>query len=72
MNRDRSEKPRLSDCGLSDPRLSDRGRAREDEKRQRQAAALRDNLRKRKAQSRDRAAGGNLAPDSGESGGGEP
>ncbi len=71
MNRDRSEKSSLSDRSLSDPRLSDpqlsdRGRAREDEKRQRLAAALRDNLRKRKAQSRDRAAEGTLVPDSGE------
>ena len=81
MNRDRSEKTHLSDRGLSDRGLSDRdlsdrglsdrGRAREDEKRQRLAAALRDNLRKRKAQSRDRAAGGNLVPDSGEAGDGE-
>ncbi len=51
MNRDRPE----------NPRLSDRGRARDDEKRQRLAEALRDNLRKRKAQARDRAAGGNAA-----------
>jgi hypothetical protein len=76
MNRDRSEKPSLSDRGLSDPRLSDpqlsdRGRAREDEKRQRLAAALRDNLRKRKAQSRDRAAGGPADPKRGEASGGE-
>ncbi len=61
MNRDRSDKPRPENSRLADPRLSDRGRAREDEKRQRLAAALRDNLRKRKAQSRDRAAGGNGA-----------
>ena len=61
MNRDRSEKPSLSDRGLSDPQLSDRGRVREDEKRQRLAEALRDNLRKRKAQSRDRAADGNAS-----------
>ena len=66
MNRDRPDNPRLSDQGLSDRSLSDRslsdrGRAREDEKRQRLAAALRDNLRKRKAQSRDRAANGNAA-----------
>ena len=61
MNRDRSEKPRVSN----------RGRAREDEKRQRLAEALRDNLRKRKAQSRDRAAGGPTDPKRGEVGGGE-
>ncbi len=61
MNRDRPENPHLSDR-----RLSNRGRAREDEKRQRLAEALRDNLRKRKAQSRDRAAGGPTDPESGE------
>lgn len=35
-------------------RLSTKGRAQLDERRSRQAQALRDNLRKRKAQSRDR------------------
>ena len=76
MNRDRPENHRLSgrrlsDPRLSDPQLSDRGRAREDEKRQRLSEALRDNLRKRKAQSRDRAAGGPTDPKRGEVGGGE-
>ncbi len=71
MNRDCPDNPRLagrrlSDPRLSDPQLSDRGRAREDEKRQRLAEALRDNLRKRKAQLRGRAAG---EPD--QKGGGE-
>ena len=61
MNRDRPENPRLSGG-----RLSDRGRAREDEKRRRLAEALRDNLRKRKVQSRDRAANGPTDPECGE------
>ncbi|WP_282606412.1 hypothetical protein [Pelagibius sp. Alg239-R121] len=38
----------------SHTRLSDKGRAQLDERRSRQAQALRDNLRKRKAQLRER------------------
>ncbi len=45
-----SERPRKP------PRLSEKGRAERDTRRTRLAEALRENLKKRKAQSRDRAA----------------
>ncbi len=45
-----SERPRKP------PRLSEKGRAERDTRRVRLAEALRENLKKRKAQSRDRAA----------------
>ena len=45
-----SEQPRKP------PRLSEKGRAERDTRRTRRAEALRENLKKRKAQSRDRAA----------------
>ncbi len=45
-----SERPRKP------PRLSEKGRAERDTRRTRRAEALRENLKKRKAQSRDRAA----------------
>ena len=66
----------MSNQNSSHTRLSDKGRAQLDERRSRQAQALRDNLRKRKAQLRERsdspagsAAGGGDAPDRGN---GEP
>ncbi len=45
---------RMSKESTSHTRLSDKGRAQLDERRSRQAQALRDNLRKRKAQMRER------------------
>ncbi len=67
---------KMSNQNSSHTRLSDKGRAQLDERRSRQAQALRDNLRKRKAQVRERsdspagsAAGGGDAPDRGN---GEP
>lgn len=44
----------MSKESTSHTHLSDKGRAQLDERRSRQAQALRDNLRKRKAQMRDR------------------
>jgi hypothetical protein len=56
-----AKKPRLSEK----PHLSDQGRAREAETRARLAEALRENLKKRKAQAHGRIAGeAAAAPDS--------
>ena len=51
------------------PKRSKAGQAARAEREARLAEALRDNLRKRKAQSRDRAAAEPKAPEIGESGG---
>lgn len=60
----------------SHTRLSDKGRAQLDERRNRQAQALRDNLRKRKAQMRERSDSSGAAvlatPNDAKEGNGEP
>ncbi len=53
------------------PKRSKAGQAARAEREARLAEALRDNLRKRKAQSRDRTAAGSGDPGNGEAGGGE-
>ena len=61
-----SERPRKP------PHLSEKGRAERESRRTRLAEALRENLRKRKAQSRDRAAAAVSDGGRGDESGGEP
>ncbi len=60
----------MSDDKGKGPRSSDQGRKAAEDKAERLAAALRENLKRRKAQDRARRDGGDAGGDGGEGGGG--